>query len=840
MGVVYKAIDTRLRRTIALKMLPSESADRERIERFEREAQAASALNHPNIVTIYDVGSVTGDRGEQKFYIAMEYIEGRTLRSAIVARDVNAAVEAIAQAAEGLARAHAAQIVHRDIKPENIMITSDGYAKVLDFGLAKYRAEATLTEDAATDVQGLTRTGMIVGTVGYMSPEQVAGGAIDHRSDIFSLGCVLYEALTGRQPFRGPSAVQTLHNIAFLPTPPLETPDPALARFEPIVRRMLAKKPDDRYGSAKEVARDLRGVALGGIASAPSVPANDATEVPTHRRVSRLPLGLIGLIVLVAIVLLLSFTLYRFGRRPPIDRLESMRIEPIPETTRADEVVISPDGKLVAQVRPSEAGKSTIVVRQLSTGGEVTITTEAGASDVTFSPDSESCYFLDHGSLYRVPVLGGSAQRMMPLEGSYAIASDSTRCAFSRDRSLYTSRMDGTDLIKVAAAAEGEGFASPAWSPDDRRIAFKRRLFGRGIHESVEIVTSDGHGKRIELAGQRDWFRVWGIQWTDGDSIVVAAGSGPLDPRQLYSIGISDGSVRRITNDLYDYEAPSVALHAKSPVIAVMQIDRRWTLWRIPRNDPNRATELVEGVGPILHVAAAADGRVVYAARQRQTDLWIAAANGTGRRRLTDGPGEALSPAISPDGKTIAYANFGQAAILWRVESDGTGKRALTHGSFDNAPTWSPEGRWIFYTSNDNGRRTIKRIPAEGGSPAVVAAGMFRPSASPDGRHLACVDENWEICIVSMADGKLERHFALRTGSGIRWSRDGRELLYIASGGKVPRIMSVPITGATAPVVVAEFPEAGDIAFDLTPDGASLLVSRESSSRTAVLIRDFR
>ena len=310
MGEVYRARDPRLGREVAIKVLPSEvSSNEERRARFEREARAASALNHPNIVTIHDF-----ECAGPVFYMVMECVDGRTLRDILAAGPlpVKRIVEIGAQVAEGLAKAHAADIVHRDLKPENVMVTTDGFVKILDFGLAKLlppHEPQGLSEAATVTHPGLaTDAGVVLGTVGYMSPEQASGRSVDFRSDQFSLGAILYEMATGKRAFRRTTAVETLSAIIRDEPPPIASLSPGVpAELRRITERCLAKEAQDRYASTRDLARDLRDARdqwaeaadslqrAAGVGSAPPVP----TDRPEPRAVRRWPLLLSGAALLV-------------------------------------------------------------------------------------------------------------------------------------------------------------------------------------------------------------------------------------------------------------------------------------------------------------------------------------------------------------------------------------------------------------------------------------------------------------------------------------------------------------------------------------------------------------
>ena len=320
MGRVYRAIDSTLGRAVAIKVLPPEVVDdREKLQRFVREARTASALNHPNVVTIYEIGEDGGTH-----FIAMELLEGETLRNRIVRsdKDVTRAIEIVAQVADGLAAAHAARVVHRDLKPENIMVTSSGYAKVLDFGLAKLRHEAgRASEDEDTDVL-LTAPGVVLGTAGYMSPEQARGKPADHRTDIFALGCILYELLSSRSAFRGESSVDTLHKIIHeSPTPLIGVP----AELQRIINKCLAKDPDERYQSARELAIDLRNL-------------RRAMDSQPHRAVTRRQWPVWIGVLMIAILAAAAIVIVRRSSAPPNQPVRTLAVLPFrPLAGGADE-----------------------------------------------------------------------------------------------------------------------------------------------------------------------------------------------------------------------------------------------------------------------------------------------------------------------------------------------------------------------------------------------------------------------------------------------------------------------------------------------------------------------
>ncbi|HKP86841.1 MAG TPA: protein kinase, partial [Blastocatellia bacterium] len=543
MGEVYKASDTRLGRPVALKILPAHLVeDADRVRRFVQEAKSASALNHPHIITIYEIGQSEVAGGESKsggdvragddkeanpsegarpvHYIAMEFVDGSTLHAKIHRdrTDLKKLLEYFAQVADGLAKAHAAGIVHRDLKPENIMITEDGYSKILDFGLAKLieagETRAGELEEAATAMMGQTRPGMVMGTIGYMSPEQAQGKPVDQRSDIFSFGCMLYEAATGRKPFEGDSVIDSLHKIVYTQAPPVRESNPsAPTELQRIVRKCLAKAPADRYQSIKDIAIDLRDLIReydsersisasfppaspsGAHSQAPSTgPHSQAPSTGSHSQLAPTMMhpqpitapqetlaggpvtgaapaprrGTNRLVwmgaALVALAIVAAGLYAFFGRKESTGRsgppFQTTRITKLTSTGRASGAVISPDGKYVAHYM-LEAGQPSIWVRQVATSSNVQAVPPADIEyfGLTFSRDGNYVYYVRGAkgasvhSVFQVPVLGGAAKQVVEdVDSAITFSPDGKRFAFVRG---YP-REGETALVVVNADGTGE------------------------------------------------------------------------------------------------------------------------------------------------------------------------------------------------------------------------------------------------------------------------------------------------------------------------------------------------------------------------------------------------
>lgn len=860
MGEVYKAWDPSLKRHVALKVLSRERiATEEMLRRFAREARAASALNHPNIITVYEIGQAEVDDVGVDF-MAMELIEGETLRSFLSRRvEMPKALNYLAQIADGLAKAHSAGILHRDLKPENIMITADGYAKILDFGLAK----TSLPEsgDSGTEEQIASATisapGAVMGTIGYMSPEQIRGAAIDQRSDIFSFGCILYEVLTRRRPFQGNSAVDTFHKIVYEPPSPIGVVDPPVSdALRRVTLKCIGKDPDERYQSAKEIAIDLREIRReyeSGAYSFGVLP--ERVSLPTSR-----PRAFwVGI---AAAVLALTAAALLLGRRVPGKEsagggLESMTVIRLPATSNVERAAISLDGRYIAHVESTPAG-DVLLVRQVATGSEIEAAPSDGKPylDLSFTGDGEYVRYVHDGALRQSPALGGSAKvlidnfssvRSGPSSMSVAVSfsPDGKRCAFVRDGSLFLANSDGTGERRIAGATDKGRYISPAWSPQGDVIACirssERRIeMGNMWIELLKPGNADtgSAASPSTVLGER-WFAIQSLSWLpDASGIAISATRRGLFEKQLYEITHPEGRTRRLTNDLFDYEGSSVTADGK--VLVSRQTDRRSSLWVIPLERPEKGRKMVEGVGLIRHVTALPDGDVLYAASSgAEVDIWRMALDGTRRKQLTDDPEVDSMPAISPDGKTVAFisARSGQVTI-WTMGIDGSRQKQLTTVGRDVRPRFSPDGTWLLYNARGPKQPVLARIPVNGGEPSVIPSPWQRvPAISPDGKYIAALDSELKLGVVSATDGSPVRSFEQRSTAitELRWTKDSRAIAF-ERGGVVFR---QDLAGG-APVQITDVRPDEILSFDWTPDGTSLIMARVSNQRGVVMLKNFR
>jgi serine/threonine protein kinase/Tol biopolymer transport system component len=832
MGDVYRAHDRALDREVALKVLPPElTGDRERVHRFAQEARATSALSHPHIVAIHEVGHARplvsvraiGERparGGEVHYIAMELIEGATLRERFASTPpLRERVALLAQVADGLAKAHAANILHRDLKPDNILVSRDGYAKIVDFGLAKLIDSSwnPIGADSPT-LRALTAHGELLGTPGYMAPEQVTGKPLDARADIFAFGCILYEAVSGARAFEAESFVDTLYKIVHEDPAPLLDVPPHLAQ---IVERCLAKDRDHRYQSIREVATDLRAWNAG-------VPP--AGPAPSRRRLA-----------IASLIALLPILAFLFLKRPAQPPQTEPTVRRVTSDGRATFTAISPDARYVAYVTSDPKG-STLSLEQLATSRTLVIAPAGPAhyTGVTFSPDGEYLYFTRYdtmplGVLYRVPLLGGEAQPLVrDVDTGASLSPDGRHVAFARDdynkgtTALITANADGTNERALATFPMPDRLGAPSWSPGGGAIAAAR--------QSVLVVVAypGGKSRTIETSAHLDAFR--GVAWTERDRIVASATTDDSAGRyRLWSIDPSNGETNAMTSELADFYAPSVS---NSGAIAALQVIRQANLFESDASGSVRQlTSGIDAANGLTGVAWTGD-RIVYASTaDGKPDLQLMQKDGA-ITRLTDDAAYESKPATTPDGSAIVYVSgSAQRHAIWSVRPDGTERRQLTSGPRDGdfaispdskqlawasldtrTNTWglwtmplaggakkriatsasvleeiryTPDGASILFTGYDTSMLRVYRVAASGGRATSLTDHRARdPIVSPDGRTIACSYTTGDSLKTTLAliDTRSGRLTALDVqGSMFRWL-DGRTISFAAEENGVENL----------------------------------------------------
>ena len=755
MGQVYRARDTRLGREVAVKVLPPAfTQDAERVRRFEQEARAASSLNHPNIITIYEVGHVG-----RTHFIAAELVEGRTLRQWMAAGRIklSVALDLTAQVATALAAAHAAGIAHRDIKPENIMMRPDGLAKVLDFGLAKLVEQQTPPgDDPLTVKSSATLPGVVMGTVGYMSPEQVRAEKVDARTDIFSLGVVLYEVLAGRQPFRGDSAVEVMN--AILKEDPSELTEAGLESrgsreqispaLERVVRRCLEKRPESRFQSASDLAFALKSLSDGSGAV--------VTSSTAARARSKARRWLTPAVAILAIITLAFFVAewLRHGFRQTSPG-QAVRLLRLTDFTGLEEFpAISPDGKSVAFTAEA-AGKRHIWVRLLAGGPPLQITHAAAdhlyprwshdsASLIYYSPSSEA---ERHGAIWELSMLGGPARRLTSSIGGADVSRDGKRLTFIRFNDgqieLAVSARDGSNAHALALLEPNFKYYYPRWSPDGEWVGYLRSIT---FDDDLFIVPAKG-GEPRRIVHDRSMLR--GFTWTeDSRGLVYSSSLGTtmlyLPSFNLWTVGIAGGEPRQLTFGESSYVHPDLN---KAGAVVTSNVQMHFNIWKYPVDGPpvenaSRAVQITHQTGQVQTPSVGpGDKEMVYLSDSGgHGNLWVMKLDSGEMRQITferDSAKPIGVPVWSPDGKYIAFVIRSPIHFdvdLWLISPDGSGLRKVEEtGGWAN---WSGDGRWLYYGIYKQGSpvEQIRKVSPEGGEPVDISIGeASAPAVAPDG-----------------------------------------------------------------------------------------------------------
>jgi Tol biopolymer transport system component len=846
MGEVYLAEDLRLQRKVAIKVLPTlRAADIEWRSRFEREARAVAALNHPGIVTIHSVEDADGLP-----FIVMELVEGQTLAALIAppGLPIEPLLRIGVAVGDAVAAAHQRGIIHRDLKPANVMVTADGRVKVLDFGLAKLRAAAS--PDALTQMPtDLTGEGRLVGTVAYMSPEQIEGKEVDSRTDIFSLGVMLYEMATGDRPFKGDTSVSVLSAI-LKDTPPSVTelrPDlsDSLARA---IRRALSKDPSRRFQTATDLRNELEELQrphVGGVTT------------PVRARWSFAGIA-IGAAVAAAVALAIVFGLsprQTTTAAPPAVLFEGDRFMRLTATGDAESAAISRDGRYVVHTKLAR-NLPELWMRQTATQSDVRIipATPVQYRGLTFSPDGNHVFFVSSPvtggirTLFRIPVLGGTAQRVLEdVDSRVTFSPDGKRFAFMRgDPStsrtlLMTASVDGTNVVRLATTEEPDLFrtTAPAWSPDGKTILVAAQSMRDGPHNICFAVDAT-NGARSAIGGR--WESATDVDWLpDGRSfVVVAAEFGGLG-RQLWQVTSSTGERRRITNDLKSYTTVSVAGDGRS--LSTVQAENGNNIWLISPGTTDMA-QLSRGRNRsdgLLGLGWTPDGRLVFSSTASgRLELWVMNADGTAARQLTESRASSFGPTISPDGRRVVFQEYREGGMdLIRVDIDGSNRQALTSVGANFEPIFSRDGQWIFYNSLDTGRPLPFKVSIEGGQPIALSPASFRPfDVSPDGGEILGV--GWDaaanrpgLAIMPSAGGE-PISLGVPVTDGI-WAPGGKAITFPRVVDGVTNVWIRERSGGT-PRQLTQFKEGELGWFAWSPDGKRLAVSHGVGSSDVVLV----
>ena len=849
---MYRARDSKLGRDVAIKVLPEAlAADRDRLSRFEQEARSASALNHPNIITIYEIG-----RTNSVSYISMELVLGRSLRDLIAEGPLPAkrVLALAAQTADALARAHEAGIVHRDLKPENLMVTRDGFVKILDFGLAKLALpESGEISAMPTLARPETHPGIVLGTVGYMSPEQASGKPMDFRSDQFSFGSILYEMATGERAFsRGTTAETLVAIIREEPEPlgSLVSRVPVALRW--VIERCLAKDREERYASTRDLARDLAHLRD----HVSEVSGEGASVIPRRRRRLLGPALAAGLLVAAVLAL---FASRRSGRGPAAREVRFAIPIPAGATYSPVEIsrgiTISPDGtRLVIEV--SFKGRRRLFLRPLNSEKAIELEGTAGAVAPFWSPDGRFIAFFAEGRLKKIPAVGGPPEDLC--EASFTAVGTWNRegtILFGQippAPGIYRVSDKGGEAVRATPfdPSRWESHLWPHFLPDGRQFLYIAATFSAVRAFELRIASLDSKESRtVARLNSRGEYALPGyLLYVREDSLFAQ----PFDEKKARL----HGEPRLLAESVKHFFGPAnaafsvsqtgvLAYEAAPPPSRLVWFDRK-----------GRELETLGQPAVLNGFRISPDaGRVAVAIEDRRTgtsDVWAFDLARGISTRLHSGPVDEKSPVWSVDGSRVLYRSDRKGPPdIYEIALGvpGSERPVLEQEGVQVPEDISRDGRFLVY-SNDlqTGVSNIWLLPLFGDRKPVpwlqTRFAETSPRFSPDGRWIAYEsDESGgpEVYLALTQGGGEKRRLSPAGGRRPRWRRDGKELYYVAPDGFV---MVVPMAlgaqleaGAPVQLFRAE-PEIED--YDVTPDGSRFLVStplekvRESPIRVIV------
>ncbi len=829
MGQIYEAHDTKLGRKIALKFISPEFAtNHRRVQRFEQEARAASALNHPNVCVIHDVGKTENGR----HFIAMEFILGSTLRDKLTLRGPFTPLEAlqiIIQVGDALASAHAKRIVHRDIKPENIMLRPDGIVKVVDFGLAKLTEivpEQRHTGEPGTQV--LTEAHTLMGTVKYMSPEQLREVPVDEQTDIWSLGVVLYEMLTGATPFEARAPNDSIALILAPQPAEFRFSDEIPIRLREIVRKALEKDRAQRYQTVTKLTADLRKLKWElehneESYTIPELPAEPIfhgptiftrlksqailtadslfTEIKTHKTASVFAGGTSVLALLVLFFLPRWLPLPGLFSPPPVQQpgnvVNGPSIKSLTNSGTSVCAAISPDGKLIAHAEEQNGKQQLLVTNTVTFSSSVAVPADdVQYLGISFSRDNSYLYFTSEengaGNLYRLAWPGNNQPIKVKehVDSPISFSPQGDRFAFVRhnkkttEYSLMLSNVDGTNEQVVATRKNGDTFSvhGPAWSPDGGMIVCPAGYWGNGFHMNLMgFDLKSGNEQRIS---NLPWFSILQVAWQEDMShLFFSARERETFPHRVWWMSFPDGTPQNLTNDSAEYENVSFAGNN----IVTVRKDHKWRIWVVPLDHLDKTTAIAQGRGFTYGISWTSKGKIVFSsmAADRQNISSIEP-DGSNPVQLTANAGDNYSPASSPDGQFIVFtSNRNGPFNIWRMNDDGSNPTQLTFNDGNFYPSVSPDSQWVAYDNLVNASTSVWKVLLAGGEPVKVGDKYRMPVFSPTNQFIAARYDtdsgSRDVAIFPAQGGRPLRYFKVpvQEWQRIQWLPNGHELSYV-------------------------------------------------------------
>ena len=885
MGVVYEAEDLTLGRKVALKFLPPElSRDKNALDRFLLEARTASALNHPNICTIYAVETATGENDAPLSFIAMELLEGNNLDHRIVGGPlpIDRLLDISIQLADALDAAHAKGIIHRDIKPANIFLNQRGQVKVLDFGLAKLtRPEMQMETIGATQnspVMNLTSPGSTVGTIAYMSPEQARGEALDARTDLFSLGAVIYQMATGKQPFVGATSAVVFHAILELdPVPAVQFNSTLPPKLQEILEKLLEKERDLRYQSAADLRGDLKRLkrdtesgrkpSQASSSSNPALAANSRGPLPKEEEDCGTPFSaktrkgkINNAVILVLVVGMFAaaaygvFKLVTGTRTPPF---QNFTVTKVTESGNAAQVAISPDGKyLLALIR--ENGRASLHLRNVPTNSMTQVQPPADVdyNGLRFSPDGNYFYFVrsDPGNdelqfLYRAPLLGGTPDKLAEdVDSNVTLSPDGHFAAFMRfdnpkpgEYQLIIKDLQARTERALVSGQEKQSLNYPAWSPDGKVIVVYVTQPAGGLTGLDVIDAQSGQEKPL----MRSQGVISRPEWLPDGSGLLALNrdaASNYTRAQIVRVSFPDGASSPVTRDASNYPAISAARNAFE--LAAVASEWRWEVETITAGGAAAEVKDIAKSNEDENIAWTADGKIIVD-RDNRLNL-IDPLTGSQTIFGADA-GPDFDEHVCRDGRIVftGHTSGSDAVSVLTEDSSGQNRRRLTTGRLDYNAQCSPDLKWVYY--RDLTDDLLMRVPIDGGTAQKVSdlqlQGRF--DISPDSAlalfytvsHTEGHKE--KVLEVSVDDGQVKREITMQKQheNRIHYSPDGKAIEYVVRENGIDNIWRQPLDGS-AGKWETEFKSEHIGAFRWSPDGKRLALVRGHTDSDVVLLRD--
>lgn len=872
MGVVYKAEDLELGRLVALKFLPENlTPDKLALERFQREARAASLLNHHNICTIHEIGQHNG-----KPFIVMELLEGRTLKYEIGSRplELKKLIDYATQIVDALEVAHAKGVVHRDIKPDNLFVTLREQIKILDFGLAKMSRGGSSAEQLAPthetltlDEEHLTSPGTMLGTVAYMSPEQVLAKPLDPRTDLFSFGVVLYQMATGVLPFRGDSSGAIYDAILHQePGAPIRLNPDIPLELERIISKALEKDRDLRYQSAGELQADLKRLRRDSTSDrASSASVAHSSPAISRRSNTKLIFGSTAALIAAGAAIFGIWYLFSHHSSPNnLPLVTNARITRLTSSGIVAATALSPDARYFTYIA-RDANQDSLWLRQVSnTSAQQIVPPSPGVTldRLAFSPDGNLIYFTtrrtpDHfAELFAIPLLGGTPRKIAQHLYHFTVSPDGSRIAFLRAVDSPT----GLELLSVDSSGSNETLLHrwtnphyfPAWSPDGKTIAVNELIVDESqpLRSRIELFNLAAKSStQLSTA----WRSIRSLAWTpDAKGLIVSAKEHAGDPPQLWYVPTASGEPQRVTNDLEEYSSVGVSADASS--IVAVQTDTNTSISMAQADHLDNFQQITRGRndgGNGMSFASA--NQIVFTSNDSGNwDLSLANLDSGVSQVISGSPQYHTSPVVCDSGKAVVYlSDTGGVNHIWKVNIDGTAAAQLTEGPGEVEPKCPREARWVSYlpeSDNCGGTKSdVCKISLDDGTVSALFPKRDRSGSvflDDAGKRVFIIDsdpanQKDSYGVVITLDGSSPPvNVALAPGLTTSrlgdWVPGKNEISYVERRSGSQNVWSLPISGKP-PHQLTNFSSGRIFSFAWSPDGSKLAVSHGTTTSDVVL-----